>query len=95
MAGSFRKVSLAEEVAVEGADFEVGDFAGAGVGDEAGVGVGVGLGVGREAADSARVSDPGTASFFRMVSRLTLSRISQRRRTRISRATSRARERRR
>ena len=87
MAGSLRKVSLAEEGAAGGADLERDDFAGAGAG--------LGIGAGRDAADSARVSDPGMASFFRMVSRLTRSRISHRRRTRISRATSRARERRR
>ena len=62
----------------------------AGVGEDEGVGDGDGAG--REAADSARVSEPGTASFLRMVSRLTRSRCSQRRRARISRATSRARE---
>ena len=94
MAGSLRKVSLAEEEGVMG--FWVGVFAGDGVGEGAAAGVGFGagegLGVGREAADSARVSEPGTASFLRMVSRETRSRCSQRRRARISRATSRARE---
>ena len=96
MAGSFKKVSLLDETE-EGAEgeelFANGVFAGEG----AGIGgtFGAGEGAGRDAADSARVSAPGTASFLRIVSRLTLSRISQRRRTRISRATSRARERRR
>ena len=94
MAGSLRKVSLAEEeeeeVGAGVAGFWGVVFAGVGVGEEEGVGDGDGAG--REAADSARVSEPGTASFFRMVSRLTRSRCSQRRRARISRATSRARE---
>ena len=92
MAGSLRKVSLAEEEGEAG--FWAGVFAGDEVGEGAGVGFGrgEGVGVGREAADSARVSEPGTASFLRIVSRETRSRCSQRRRARISRATSRARE---
>ncbi len=95
MAGSLRKVSLAEEEGEVG--FWVGVFAGDGVGKEGagavfGMGEGEGAGVGREAADSARVSEPGTASFLRMASKETRSRCSQRRRARISRATSRARE---
>ena len=91
IAGSLRKVSLAEEEGVVG--FGSGVFAGDGL-EEGAVGVvfGRGEGEGREAADSARVSDPGTASFLRMVSKETRSRCSQRRRARISRATSRARE---
>ena len=94
MAGSLRKVSLAEEeeeeVGAGVASFWGVVFAGAGAGEDEGGGDGDGAG--REAADSARVSEPGTASFLRMVSRLTRSRCSQRRRARISRATSRARE---
>jgi len=83
MAGSLRKVSLAEEA---------GEEAGRGAVGFVSTGAGLATGAGREAAASARVSDPGTASFFRMVSRLTRSRCSHIRRIRISRATSRARE---
>ena len=83
MAGSLRKVSLAEEA---------GEEAGRGAVGFVSTGAGLETGAGREAAASARVSDPGTASFFRMVSRLTRSRCSHIRRIRISKATSRAKE---
>ena len=95
MAGSLRKVSLPAAVADGGDDLAKGVLAGVGWGVSPGVGLGEDARTGREAADSARVSAPGTANFLRMVSRLTRSRISQRRRMRISRATSRASDKRR
>ncbi len=95
MAGSLRKVSLLAAVAVGVEDLAKGVLAADGRGSSLGVVTGAGERAGREAADSARVSAPGTASFLRIVSRLTRSRISQRRRMRISRATSRASDKRR